>query len=156
MQSFQDFFQHNLTWLFLINIAWVLAVFGYLHYRHKQTGLVFPGVPPAGVRFDERTASGRSHKTLFTKLGGANRCLHVTVTDTEVWIRPLGPFNVFAQRLDLEHRIPRASITSALPQESTFGRNILLDYRDTQGQTHRLSLMLKKPDDFLKALSLQT
>ena len=153
MQSFQDFFRHNFTWLFLINLAWVLAVFGYLHYRHNRTGVVFPEVPPAGIRFDERTASGHSYKPLFTKLGGASRCLHVTITDTEVWIRPSGPFRVFAQQSDLEHRIPLASITGAQPQEYAFGRNLMLDYRDARGQTHRLSLMLKQPDDFLKALS---
>jgi hypothetical protein len=134
----------------------VIVGFGYRYHRHKRTGIVFPDIPAASIRFGERAASGCSYKTMFTKLGGARNCLHVTVTDTKVWIRTVFPFSVLVQQFDLEHRIPRASITSVPPKQSAFVRTILLDYRDDRGQTHRLWLALKKPDDFLKALSLQT
>ena len=156
MQPLHDFLQHNFHWLFLFCFVWAVVAFGFLYFRHKRTGIVFPQVPPGSIRFEERAASGCSYKTAFTKLGGARNCLQITVTDTEVWIRTFFPFSALAQQFDLEHRIPRASITSVQPKQSAFVRAILLDYRDDRGQTHRLSLALKKPDDFLSALSSQT
>jgi hypothetical protein len=156
MQPLQDFLKHNFNWLFLICFAWVIVSFGYRYYRHKKTGVVFPDVPSASICFDERGVSGCSYKTIFTRLGGARNCLHVTVTDTEVWIRTFFPLSVLAQQADLEHRIPRASITSAESKQLPFARRVLLDHRDDHGQVHRFSLVLKKPDDFLRALNLHT
>jgi hypothetical protein len=156
MQQLQEFLQHNFIWLFLFCFVWVVVGFGWRYISHKRTGVVFPHVPPERIRFEERTSSGCSHKTMFTRLGGARNCLQVTVTDAEVWIRPFFPFSVLAQQFDLEHRIARASITSVQPTQSAFVRSLILDYRDERGQTHRLSLMLRKPDDFLRALDLQT
>lgn len=153
MQLLQDFLQHSFVWLFPVCFAWVVVIFVIRYYRHKRTGIVFPSIPPERIRFEEKKASGRSYKTWFTKLGGASRCLQITVTDTEVWIRTYFPFTALAQQCDLEHRIPKAAITSVQPKQSAFVRAILLDYRDERGQSHRLSLTLQKPEDFLKALA---
>ena len=122
--------------------------------RHKRYGVVFPKVSPDHIRFHETGASGCSHKTTFTRFGGAARCLQVTVTDDEVWVRTGFPFNVLAFQTDLEHRIPRASIVSIQPSGSA--RSLLLDFRDETNQVHRLSLMLRKPGDFLVALGIKT
>lgn len=146
--------QNAINWLPLFTIPLVAFLLGYQFYQLKKTVIIFPEVPFASIHFDERAASGCSYKTRFTRLGGASRCLHVTVTDTEVWIRPVFPVNVLAKHSDLQHRIPRASITSAQLRQSAFFRSILLEYRDLHGQLHRLSLVLKKPDDFLRALGL--
>ena len=73
-----------------------------------------------------------------------------------VWIRTFFPFSILAQQFDLEHRIPRASIMSVQAKPSAFAHTILLGYRDERGHIHKLSLVLKKPDDFLRALSFQT
>jgi len=156
MQKLHEFLQHHFIWLFLFCFVWVVVGFTWRYFRHKRTGVVFPHVPPERISFEERASSGCSHKTMFTRLGGARNCLQVTVTDAEVWIRPFFPFSILAQQFDLEHRIARASITSVEPTRSAFARTLLLDYRDERGQTHRLSLALKKPDDFLRALGLQT
>jgi hypothetical protein len=155
MDQLLRFFQNNFSWLVLLFFAWGAMVIGIRYYRHKRTGLVFPHVPSENLRFDEKAASGYSHKSLFTKYGGAKNCLCVTVTDTEVWIRTPFPFNVFSQKCDLEHRIPRACITGLRSKKSAFARAITLDFRDDRGQIHTFTLMLKRPDDFLKALNLQ-
>jgi hypothetical protein len=156
MQDLHDFLQRNFIWMFLFCFVWVVVGFGWRYYRHKKTGVVFPHVSPEHIRFEERAASGCSHKTMFTRLGGARNCLQVTVTDAEVWVRPFFPFSILAQELDLEHRISRASITSVQATQSAFVRSLLLDYRDERGQSHRLSLVLRKPDEFMRALSLQS
>ncbi len=155
MQNLHRFLQQNFIWLFLFCLVWVVVGFGWRYVRHKRTGVVFPSVPAEQIRFEERTASGCSHKTMFTRLGGARNCLHVTVTDAEVWIGPIFPFSILAQQFDMEHRLPRASITRVQPTQSVFVRSLLLDYRDEHGQAHRLSLVLRKPEEFLRALSLQ-
>lgn len=155
MQQSQQFLQDNVIWLILLCFVWVAIIFGIRYYRLKRTGIVFPHVSPEGIRFDEKAASGYSHKSLFTKYGGAKKCLCVTVTDTEVWIRTFFPFSVFAQQCDLEHRIPRASIMGLQSKQSAFARTITLDYHDNRGQSHTFTLMLKRPDDFLRALGLQ-
>ena len=152
MQKLQEFIQDNSSWLILFCLVWIVVCFAWFYLRHKRTGLVFPHVAPERIHFEERVSSGCSHKTMFTRLGGARNCLHVTVTDAEVWIRPLFPFNIFAQQSDLEHRISRAFITSIQPTQSGFARRLLLDYRDERGQNHRLSLALKRPEEFLRAL----
>lgn len=155
MQNLHDFLQRNFIWMFLFCLVWVVIGFGWRYYRHKKTGVVFPHVSPEHIRFEERAASGCSHKTMFTRLGGARNCLHVTVTDAEVWIRPVFPFTILAQQFDMEHRIPKESITGIQPTQPGFVRRLLIDYRDERGQTHRLSLLLRKPGDFLTALGLQ-
>src|SRR5262245_4847738 len=133
MQNLLEFLQHNFIWLFLFCFVWVVVGFGWRYFRHKRTGVGFPPVAPKHIRFEERAASGCSHKTMCTRLGGARNCLHVTVTDAEVWIRPVFPFIILAQQFDLEHRIPRASITSVQPKQSAFVRSLHLDYRDERG-----------------------
>jgi len=120
--------------------------------EHKKHGTVFPRLDPRSIRFDEAGASGRSDKPRFG--GAARRCLQVTVTDTEVWVRLGFPFNVFAPFRDLEQRIPRTSIVSVDPSQSWFTHSLLLVYRDGRGGTHALSLQLRKPDDFVRVLGL--
>jgi len=146
-----DQVEHYVAWLSLLL---VLAVFVMQWHREKRRRIVFPQLSPNDIRFQEVKASGCSHKTLFTRLGGASRCLQVTVTDTEVWIRLQSPFNIMASQTDLEHRISRASILSVEPSES--GRTVLLHYRDPQGHTHLLSLIVRKPDEFLRILGFQS
>jgi hypothetical protein len=154
MQDVLRFIVRNFFWLFLFAIVWLSCWFGWFYYKHKKTGIVFPPLPDTGVYFHEGTASGSSHRTVFTRLGGANRCLRVTVTGTEVWVRPSPPFNIFAQIFDMAHRIPRASIVRVQPGKTLWVRRLILDYRDQTGQIHRLSLALRDPDAFLRALGL--
>jgi len=82
MQKLQEFQQHNFIWVFLFGFVWVVVGFGWRLFRHKKTGAVFPHVAPEQIRFEERASSGCSHKTMFTRLGGARNCLQVTDSET--------------------------------------------------------------------------
>jgi len=67
----------------------------------------------AKIVFQERRISGASQKNFFTQLSGAQRCLTVTLTETELWTQ-LPSFLlavVPAGGADLEHRIPVREIT---------------------------------------------
>src|SRR5216110_2936928 len=83
MQPLHDFLQRNFIWLFFFCFVWVFISFGWRFYRHKRTAVVFPHVPPERIRFEERTASGCSHKSIFTRLAGTRNCLHITVSASD-------------------------------------------------------------------------
>jgi hypothetical protein len=74
-------FQKYLVWLIPIWMLLAVGAFAMLfamHWRrHNRHGIVFPEVSPDRIRFHETGASGCSHKTTFTRLGGAARCLQV-------------------------------------------------------------------------------
>jgi len=151
-QQIEAFLQRNFVWFFLLPFAWMLITFGWRYYRYKRRGDVFPEVAPGQFRFHERRASGHSKKTLFSRLGGARNCLHVSVTDTEVWIRMPFPLNVLAENFDLEHRISRDAITNVEVVPIRTQQSVLLEYRDKQGRGHRLSLTLRDREAFLEAV----
>ena len=153
-QEIEAFLERNFPWILLFWFGSMMVGFGWRYYRYKRRRIVFPEVTPGEFRFHERSASGHSKKTLFTKLGGARNCLQVSVTDTEVWIRMPFPLNVLVENFDLEHRIAKETITSAELVPFGTGKSVLLEYRDQQGQVHRLSLALRNPDAFLREMKL--
>ena len=104
---------------------------------------------PLRVLFRERGASGYSNRSLFTKLGGANRVLEVVVTDVDVWIKGIWPpFSYIGTKYDLTHRILRSQIRSV---EARAGSVELRFRSETGGESH-VVLKLNAPDAFMAAL----
>lgn len=73
--------------------AFSLLCASILYRLRKPDGLTMK--PRGEILFHERFGSGNSHRNLLTKLGGAQNCLLVTVTDRELLVRPWFPFNMF-------------------------------------------------------------
>lgn len=132
---------------------WLVVGFSWQFYHYWKFRIVFPPLKSVHHLFHEGTASGSSGKNWLTRIGGANNCLRVTVTDSEVWIRTFFPFNLLARSIDLEHRIPRESIL-AVERLSSVRRQriVLLDFQLPDGGQRRLKLRLKNPQAFLAAL----
>ncbi len=155
MEQSHNFVREHFAALVLVAFAFafvlVAANLAWRIIRHRRRGISFPPLHTVHVRFHEGAASGNSDKSLVTRFGGASHCLRVTVTDDEVLVRPFFPFNLITEA-DLEHRIPRAAVTSAQVAEATSGRRVLLDFRLPDGGSRRLSLVLRDPDGFLSAL----
>lgn len=152
MQGLNPTLERILACFFLFCFAWVLVGFTWRYFRHKRHGIAFPRLNTVRVLFHEGMASGNSDKSLFSRFGGASNCLRVTVTDNEVWVRGFVPFNLITES-DLEHRIPRDSITSVQLANSALGRRVvLLDFRLPAGGSRRLSLFLRQPERFLATL----
>src|SRR4051812_44858313 len=79
-------------WIPLVGFAgWILASLLYRKIHGKP--LVYERLE--GTKFRETNASGYSHRSWLTRLGGANRCLVVQVTDRELDIHPRPPLNWF-------------------------------------------------------------
>lgn len=130
--------------------ATVMAV---MIVRHRRFGVVFPPLDPSRVRHREGWASARSHLTWWTRHCSASGCVWIVVTDEDVRVWMPFPFSVFGYEADLEHCIPRASITGMEERRHWLGTSLLLDYTDAEGQPRRIELQLRRPVDFLKALN---
>ena len=152
MEQFDTFVRQHFAVLFLFGLAWLTVNLAWRFYRHRQRGVSFPPLSSGQARFHEGAASGNSDKNLFSRFGGASRCLRVTVTDDEIWIRGPFPFNLITES-DLEHRIARDAVISAQLVQSTISRRVLLDFRLPDSSKRRLSLVLRDPDGFLTALN---
>ena len=92
--------------------------------------------------FEERWTSGNSHKSLYTRLGGASNCLCVTVTDEELWVAPHFPFSALAAHFDLDHRVRRDAITN-VEQD---GKIVRVTFSLDDGVERTLALRLRNPE----------
>jgi hypothetical protein len=115
---------------------------------------------PGGVRepsrqdvvFDESYASARSHKSTYTRLGQATRCIHVSVTKSAVLIRPHFPVSLIGSDMDLVHDVPLTSISSVRLLSEQRVSAIAVEFSLPTG-TRRVDLLLKRPAEFLAAVS---
>ncbi|QNN22097.1 hypothetical protein HED60_07365 [Planctomycetales bacterium ZRK34] len=135
--------------LFVFLAAATIVGIVYQSWKHRRDGVKFPKREMVNIRYQERWASGNSHKTFFTRLGGANNCLNLVVTDDELWVRLTFPFNVFAMPLDLTHRIPLESITDLQRKK----RVMLITYTRADGESRTISVVSHHPEQFWAALT---
>jgi len=153
---------------FAFSAAWVLAWAGAsLVYRALKGKPIFYRRLPR-VRFREWNATGNSHRNWFTRLGGANGCLVVQVTDDVLDIHPFVPFNwlFLPEILGIEHRVPLSGVASArpVPVERAFThtvfrkfvkrRGVEVELVSGEGAREKVSLWLKEPEGFLSALGV--
>lgn len=144
---FENFFP-----LFALALIWNVVALAFMLWRRKRRGLVLPKVGDADVVFSERFASGSSDKTWMTRMGGASNCLTVVVTRTHLAITTFFPFTALAGSFDLEHLIPLSDITNVGPK----GRVTKVKFRCNDGGRRKVTLRMRNPGEFLRALKGQT
>jgi hypothetical protein len=140
---------------FLSGIVWILCVIGAsIVYRRLRGKPLFPRTPE-GALFHESAASGNSNRNVFTKLGGANNCLRVSVLADDLVVVPHFPFNLMflPEIYGLEHRIRRLDIRS-IEEKKTLGiwKFVEIRFVDETGGDQSLNLRLRDQPGFLKAL----
>jgi hypothetical protein len=126
-------------------------------YRRARGKPIMSWDVPDAV-FIERTASGHSNRTWLTKLGGAHRCLVVAVTGTRLIIRPRFPFNLMflPEVYGLEHDIEPDRVTQAQLELGRGGSSaVRLEFRDPDDTPQDVTLYLRNPAEFVKALGKQ-
>jgi hypothetical protein len=130
--------------------AWLGASLVYRRMRGKP--LVFPKL--AGTKYRQTNASGRSHRSWVTSLGGANGCLVVQVTDDELDIHPFPPFNwLFLPEIyGLEYRVPLSSVRSAEVRKGFFRTAVDVVVTTPERGDEKVTLYLAYPKEFLTAL----
>ena len=138
--------------IFLWNILVLLASILYRRYKladqtpFDKTKLVF----------DENWVSGWSRKNWFTRIGGAGKCLKVSVNNEEVYIRPFYPlqFGFIPEIFDLEHRIPKENVISIEQSSDLFGKETTeITYTNEVGQSRNFDLYLNNENEFTSLFS---
>lgn len=147
-QWLQQFIRDNFLLLWAAAVAWCIGGMAFLLWRRSRRGPHFPSRDEVNVLFEEKWTSGRSCKSLFTRLSGANNCLRVTVTDDELWIAPHFPFSAFAGQFDLDHRIGRGAIKDI--EQS--GRKITVEFSGDGYHPRKVELRLRNPNGFVAAI----
>jgi len=148
LQDLHLFLDKNFFYLFWFAVIWCIVGFGLTWLWMKKKGMTFPEKSTVNIKFEENMASGRSHKSIITKLGGAKNCLKVIVTDEELWITAQFPFNIVAYYYDSIHKIPLALIQNI----SKLNKNILIEFQRNDGSPGKFELQLKKLDNFMKII----
>ncbi len=147
-----EWISDNFNIAFAFIVAWVLAwiVASLIYRKVKGSGIEKP--PAESIAFEERYASGRSHKRWYTSIGGAHNCLVVTVTDTKLYIRSFFPFNLMfvPEFFDLEHQIKLEDIERIDRTKSLFRDKVRVQFGKS-GSKQAVELRLRDPDAFLKA-----
>jgi hypothetical protein len=123
-----------------------------VYRKTRGRPVLFFGLP--GASYQHRTASGYSQRSWLSKFGGASGCLVVTIANGHLIIRPFFPFNLFflPQIYGLEYEVPLYRIRDARLKASLLRRRIDLEFRDSSGQTERISLYLRECQRFLAEL----
>ena len=149
LEKLEDYFPV----LFGLSLLWAAAWIGVSIWYRRSRGkpIMFRDVPDAV--FVEKTGSGRSNRTWYTKLGGANRCLVVAVAGNRLIIRPRFPFNLMflPEIYGREHDVPADRVTRA---EIGVGRPgaVRLEFHDPDGTPQDVTLYLQNPAEFVTAL----
>lgn len=152
MEALHKIVLDNFLLLFAIGLLWNVVGIGFMLWKRKKRGLVFPKPSDAEVVFAERFASGSSNKSWITRFGGASNCLTVIVTNTHVAITTFFPFTALAGFYDLEHLIPVSDITDIEPK----GKVTEIEFKVGDRINRKLSLRLTDTTGFMRALERQT
>lgn len=135
---------------YLIAAGWALALGAatFEALRRRRDGKPVFYWRERGAAFSESFASGYSHRSWITRLGGASNCLVVAVAGGRLIVRPMFPFNLMRPATrDLEHEVP----LSALSRIDRDGTAVRLFFRGPQGD-EEISVIVKEPGAFVRAL----
>ena len=146
MDNIQKVIFDNFNLLFILALVWTIIVFSWMFWRRIKRNL-FPK-EAKNILYQERTASGRSHKNWLTKMGGARNCLRLVITDDELWITPLFPFSALAGVFDMDHRISREKIIAVESHQVVLKKSLLISYRDDKNKEHLIEVMPRNIEKF--------
>jgi hypothetical protein len=136
-------------WLVPAAFLWVGTIVLLSILRRRHIGKpIFPK-PPGVALFVERRTSGRNLKTLRGRFGGAKNCLLVVVTETELSVEAMFPFNLMflPEVYGLDFRISRDTIQHIDTKPSVFGDTIIV-----QADAEHFELRLRNSMSFKLAL----
>lgn len=100
----------------------------------------------------ERRASGYSHRSVITQLGGIARRVELTVTNDKLLVDVAYPLALVAEQVDLCHRIALDSIERVAARRVAHGLECIITFRNGEGVRQQLSVFPESPDRFLNAL----
>ena len=139
------------AWIFLLPPLWIGGwITASILYRRSRGKPIFPRTPD-GALYSERMASGANNSHWLGRIGGASRCLILSVTSRrDLIITPYFPVNLMflPEIYGLEVRAPVSSIREIKAQRWFFMESLVIDLGD--GRSFRL--FLRDPVAFRQAL----
>jgi hypothetical protein len=151
MDAFHSWIEQHHSVVLLAVFLWVGGfVLASILLRLRAGRPIITRAPEHAV-FLQRSGSGRSERSWLTRLGGANNCLMVAVTEHELHIVPMFPFNLMfmPEVWDLEHRIRRRDIRSVTPGS---GRWVRIEWQSSGAGRKAFRLRVRQPEALLQAL----
>ncbi|MDH7975803.1 hypothetical protein QH494_26770 [Sphingomonas sp. AR_OL41] len=139
-------------WSFLIPLLWVVLAVGIsVAFRRINDKPIIPRLPD-NARYAERAVSGRSLRSVITRIGGARNCLLVAVTGDRLIVTPFFPFTLMflPELYGLEANIPSAAIRDVRSTTSMFQRVVIIAW-DQPGR-QEIELRVRRPDALIAAL----
>lgn len=149
IQQFQNFLDDHFLVVWCLGVGLCLFGFAAMAWWQILRGPQFPSLSSVNVLHRERFASGCSHRSLITRLGGAKNMLHVVLTDTELWVTTFAYFRGVAGFYDLDHRIPLAEVTHIEDR----GKSVLITFNRGDYTSGTLQLRLRDKDHFIRQLA---
>ena len=146
-----EFVFDHFNLFFAFCVAWPLGWMGWGLWRRRKRGL-FRGPPDAPIIYEEKTASGRSLKSWYTKLAGANNCLRLLVSSTELWITPIFAFSALGEILDLDHRIGLRQIIWVEHKSGIVTKSLRISYVGTDNEQRIVEITPRNMTRFVEAL----
>lgn len=150
------FIQQHFLAIWLLTVAWIIAVFTFKFLQHRSKGHFFEDPPANALIFNETGASGRSLKSWRTRWGGASNCLKVMITRDSLFIRPFFPFLILGPDFDLVHNVPLGCIESVTPNNGAFQKTLRIRFRLSDGSSRELDIVSRKFGELESALKAAT
>lgn len=154
MEQYFEFIERHLGTLIAFHVSlFAVAILSSVAFRRAR-GKPVLGWTIDNAQYVEHFASGYSHRTWYTRLGGASRCLLVGIADGRLIIRPWFPFNLMflPEIYGLEHDLPISHVEDINVKEGMFGRMVRLRLRAESGKSLDVSLYLRNPDRLIQYL----
>lgn len=129
---------------FVIVISLLLIFF----LKGKRALASFPDLKSVHVVFREKSASGNALKNVLTKLAGVNNTLDVIVTNEEFWLKSPLLLAGAVNRFGLLHKVSLKNIYKVEAK----GKKVQVEFKSKTGETVQVLLLLKNPEDFIKAI----
>jgi hypothetical protein len=149
LQQLHQFIDDNFFVCWCVGFTFCLLGFAAMAWWQIATGPRFPPLSSVKVLHRERFASGCSHLSLITRLGGAENMLTVVLTENELWITTFALFRGLCGFYDLDHRIPIDTITDVVDAR----KSLMIHFTRPNGTPAAIQLRLRDKDGFQTALS---
>lgn len=140
--------------LYALALLWIAGgIVASIVHRRRRGKPIFPKRPSDAVFWQGR-ASGRSHRTWWSLMGGASNCLQVAVTPGRLIVRPMFPFTLMflPEIYGLEYDLPLGAVRSVSEGRILLTRTLLLELNIPGKGDEMVELKLKDPDAFVRAL----
>lgn len=153
MEKILKFIFQNFSLIWGLTFVWVLGGFAFRDYLNRRKGLYFEDPSSSSILYSESGASGRSHKSILTRSGGASNCLKIQVTSSHLYIRPFFPFIILGPHFDLIHVIPVYKIKKVESASGSINKGTDIVFTNENGENAKLTIVSKRTAELIAILT---